>query len=641
MEHDAELCPGGPGGFGGYDDEAAGTAVPFIGADGRLKLSLSPPRVVPPVLGAATPDGGSASPAPMPSGFGSSSSPLPQHQPHLRASDGGRRGPSETPSCYDDQASSAAAPPPPPPVSLPTCPNGFTGRVLEERTDEAVSSLMRSVDMMRGGGAGGAAAASGGRARSASPLAELGAADARAEEEARQAREETGERMCEVAEEVCRQELDTHFKLLRLKNAAGMVPELLRQNQHLQGELARARSARPEDLQRSLEQLDRRVQQTNLEASQRSHEERAQKEKLRDALTALKGGGFSDADLVGFVQAALDAALGVVFRVEEERAMLSAELTTRLEDAQEVQARLEEALDRAAASGDRCTALQEENASLKSDGADLRGRLAAAEAQARNHAEDLETTQAFAGTLKERVFEADQTQRRLTGEAEALERQVEAERARAAAEREELEEAAEAARARGRRRAEAAEAEAAEAAAAAEERVRRERQRAAEAEARWREAEDASVALRKEHAGVRGDAAALEERAARDGARAAAAEQARDAAEEAAAQAAAQVRTLQGERAALERVVEAGAEAVEAERSIVGDLRQEARRLSEECRERREEVERGQQELAEVRGGDRFCSFCFSFFCSVLLFSSRTFITIHPSRRLNTPRNNL
>eukprot|EP00754_Rhynchopus_humris_P016790 Rhum_TRINITY_DN14531_c11_g1::Rhum_TRINITY_DN14531_c11_g1_i1::g.97772::m.97772 len=104
----------------------------------------------------------------MSSGFSGPASPLPQHQPHLRASDGGgRRGPSETPSCYDEQASSAAAAaPPPPPVSLPTCPNGFTGRVLEERTEEAVSSLMRSVDMMRGGSVGGGGGGAGGAAAS-------------------------------------------------------------------------------------------------------------------------------------------------------------------------------------------------------------------------------------------------------------------------------------------------------------------------------------------------------------------------------------------------------------------------------------------------------------------------------------------
>eukprot|EP01059_Diplonema_ambulator_P036580 TRINITY_DN9168_c1_g1_i1.p1 TRINITY_DN9168_c1_g1~~TRINITY_DN9168_c1_g1_i1.p1 ORF type:complete len:549 (+),score=138.11 TRINITY_DN9168_c1_g1_i1:35-1648(+) len=205
-------------------------------------------------------------------------------------------------------------------------PRSFTGKVLEERAEDTAEAL-RDVVSSRGWG-------------SPSRLRELEAGDEEADNKVRKSIETANERLTENAETLCKDNLHTHFRMLGLRNAVNLVPKLLTENKHLKREIVRARSTQPEDVQKDLVKIDEAKREFLNDQAAREAEENAAKQRLKEALESLRNGGFPDDDLVSFVSAALDSAIGVVFRTEDQRSQLQTELSRERSEAENLREKL-------------------------------------------------------------------------------------------------------------------------------------------------------------------------------------------------------------------------------------------------------------------------------------------------------------
>ncbi|KAJ9460309.1 hypothetical protein DIPPA_24596 [Diplonema papillatum] len=202
------------------------------------------------------------------------------------------------------------------------------GKKLEDMVEETASALRSSIHCSK------SVRGSPPSQRPAIPnfLERLEVADCKVSDEVFETIEVKNDRLTETSEELCKSELNAHWKMLRLRNAVSLVPKLLSDNKVLREEILRARSCKPEEVQKSLLQIDALKKEMVREQVLRSEEELAAKERLRHALEALKNGGFPEEDLIQFVSSALDSAIGVVFRTEDERMRLQALLHSTQED---------------------------------------------------------------------------------------------------------------------------------------------------------------------------------------------------------------------------------------------------------------------------------------------------------------------
>eukprot|EP01064_Diplonema_japonicum_P029795 TRINITY_DN489_c2_g1_i1.p1 TRINITY_DN489_c2_g1~~TRINITY_DN489_c2_g1_i1.p1 ORF type:complete len:901 (+),score=203.88 TRINITY_DN489_c2_g1_i1:56-2758(+) len=196
----------------------------------------------------------------------------------------------------------------------------FSGIVLEDRVKDTAEILK---DVVKG-------LHEGERVPDASPsrrMMSLEKGDEEADHKVRKAITEANERLTENAENLCKDNLTSHFKILGLRNAVNLVPKLMVENKHLKEEILRARLSLPEDVQRDLIRIEEAKRSYLSDQQARSIEEAASKQRLKDALEALRTGGFPDQDLVSFVSAALDSAIGVVFRTEDQRSKVETDLS--------------------------------------------------------------------------------------------------------------------------------------------------------------------------------------------------------------------------------------------------------------------------------------------------------------------------
>ena len=549
MEAESLLSPGGPGGV--LATTPGGTAVPYVGKDGRVKVSLSPPRVVPPLL---------------PGGW-----PTPTPTPH-----------------YDSYAGT-------PGRGSPQSFN-FKGKMLEDRVDEASNSLRKSVHQL-----GNSAS------RSGSPLKELEDGDVRAEGQRIELVEEQAEMLARESEEVCKSELETHFKLLRLRNAAAMVPDLLRKSRHLQEELIRARSANPDEIRHALEEIDTKVERLHSETAERSAEEKRQKERLREALAALKEGGFGEDEMVTFMTAALDSALGVVFRVEDERAYLAADVSTQAEEIQRLH-------DLCAVATQKINDLQAQLINATSGKTTVEMELQEYTARCHDLDASLEASQselaaerAFSGGLKDKIFELDEEVIRRDKQLADQRREADDEHSRGERQTHLLVEETERVRTRFQKQLEQMEQEMHDARSSMDERLKRERERTAAMEERWKQAEDMRLEDQKKALMKQGDVQVLEEqiaglvRAAETHAEDIKIERASVASMKADMRQALQTASdAETEQAELRQVTNATVDALDAEKQINSNLRTESQRLTESCVELQDTLRGKANALQEV-----------------------------------------
>ena len=212
----------------------------------------------------------------------------------------------------------------------PSSPSSFRGRRLERRTDDAANSLRTTLTIAK------KVISHEVIAREGSPVLDaLEQADHLANEEVREEIEIQSDRLIESCQELCKSELNTHWKVIRLKKAVSFMPQLLQENKLLKEEIKRARMEAPEELKDTLESIEAARRKLIEDKAKRGEEESAAKDELKMALETLKNGGFPDGDLVQFVAAALDSAIGVVFRSEDERSRTADELDKAIEARQD------------------------------------------------------------------------------------------------------------------------------------------------------------------------------------------------------------------------------------------------------------------------------------------------------------------